>query len=194
MPATNNAVNITASGLCRYDGAGSFTAVTLTQFSPLVGAASNGITSAGPLTNGQLLIGSTGVAPATAALTAGTGIGITNGAGSITINSTGAGLTWSDTSGALAALSNHGYFTTAASTPTLPAAPANGDVISFILDAAATCTITGNAGQPIRLGNTASAAAGTCVSAVQGNSITLVYRSTNTTWLAIASIGSWTLT
>jgi hypothetical protein len=40
-------------------------------------------------TNGQLLIGSTGTSPVAAALTAGTGISVTNGAGSITINNTG---------------------------------------------------------------------------------------------------------
>ena len=39
------------------------------------------------LTNGQLLIGSTGVSPVAAALIAGTGIGITNAAGTITIAS-----------------------------------------------------------------------------------------------------------
>ena len=40
-------------------------------------------------TNGQLLIGSTGADPVLATLTAGTGIDITNGAGSITITNTG---------------------------------------------------------------------------------------------------------
>jgi hypothetical protein len=40
-------------------------------------------------TNGQLLIGSTGAAPAVAALTQGTGITITNGAGTITIANSG---------------------------------------------------------------------------------------------------------
>lgn len=39
----------------------------------------------GPLTNGQLVVGSTGVAPVAAALTAGASIAITNGAGSITV-------------------------------------------------------------------------------------------------------------
>jgi hypothetical protein len=39
----------------------------------------------GPLTNGQLLIGSTGLDPVPAALTAGTNIAITNGAGSISV-------------------------------------------------------------------------------------------------------------
>lgn len=46
------------------------------------------LTTATP-TNGQLLIGSTGAAPVAATLTAGTGMSITNGAGSITLNNTG---------------------------------------------------------------------------------------------------------
>lgn len=41
------------------------------------------------MTNGQLIIGATGGTPAPGTLTAGTGVTITNGAGSITINATG---------------------------------------------------------------------------------------------------------
>jgi len=44
------------------------------------------------LTNGQLAIGSTGVAPVAATLTAGPGIAITNGAGSISIQLVGGGV------------------------------------------------------------------------------------------------------
>ncbi|MEK2646309.1 beta strand repeat-containing protein [Bdellovibrio sp. BCCA] len=47
------------------------------------------------LTNGQLLVGSTGAAPVAATLSAGTGINITNAAGSITIATTGAAPTGS---------------------------------------------------------------------------------------------------
>jgi len=55
------------------------------QHSILLGDASYGITSTGVLTNGQLVIGSTGVAPAVASLTQpGAGLTITGGAGSIT--------------------------------------------------------------------------------------------------------------
>ena len=43
------------------------------------------------MTNGQVIIGSTGATPVAAALTAGANITITNGAGSITIASTAAG-------------------------------------------------------------------------------------------------------
>jgi len=46
------------------------------------------IAEAGALTNGQLLIGSTGAAPVAANITAGSGITVTNGAGSIQIDYT----------------------------------------------------------------------------------------------------------
>lgn len=47
------------------------------------------ITSAGAATNGQILIGSTGAAPVRANITQGTGITVTNGAGSIAIANAG---------------------------------------------------------------------------------------------------------
>jgi hypothetical protein len=193
MVATNNALNITASGLVKYDGAGTFTAVTVTNHAALIGAASNGITST-LLTNGQLLIGNTGNDPTAATLTAGTGVTIANAAGSITINAAGGGITWSDTSGVVTSAVNNGYFLSAAATPTLPASPAEGDVVAYVVDAAALVTITGNTGQRIRLGNTLSAAAGTCATSTQGNAIYLVYRSSGTTWFAISAVGSWTIT
>ena len=46
--ATNNAINLSAAGLANYDGAGTFTGVTLTQHDLLIGAASNAITSVAP--------------------------------------------------------------------------------------------------------------------------------------------------
>ena len=88
MP-TNNAINLESAGIVKYDGAGSFAADTTINHCPLIGAASNGITSLGPLTSGQLVIGSTGADPAAASLTPGAGISITPGAGSITIANTG---------------------------------------------------------------------------------------------------------
>ena len=193
MAATNNAVNITSAGIVVYDGAGSFTADTVTNHGVIVGGTSNTLASK-VLTNGQLLIGNTGNDPSSATLTAGTGVSITNGVGAITINATGAGLTWTDTSGSFSVVVSNGYFLTAAAVPTLPPAPVEGDVCAFVVTAAATVTITGNTGQVIRLGNTASAAAGTCASGVIGNSIILVYRAVSTTWYAVASVGSWTIT
>lgn len=56
MP-TNNSINANATGLARYDGAGGWTGVTVTNHNALVGAASNGITSVAPsATSGVALI------------------------------------------------------------------------------------------------------------------------------------------
>jgi trimeric autotransporter adhesin len=144
--------------------------------------------------NGLLIIGSASSQPAAANLTAGTGIGVVNGSNTITINSTGGGLTWGDTSGVATVVSNRGYFVTAAATPTLPSAPANGDTIAFVVLTAALCTITGNTGQKINLAGSLSAAAGTCATSTAGFAIKLTYRSTATTWWATDAVGSWTIT
>jgi hypothetical protein len=102
---------------------------------------------------------------------------------------------WTDQSGAFAAVSGHGYFLSAASTPTLPAAPNEGDTVMFVNDAAATTTVTGNAGQKIRIGGALSAAAGTAASTTRGDSLVLTYRSTGTTWFSVgAPEGTWAVT
>lgn len=56
-------------------------------------SASTTLASSAALANGQLLIGSTGANPVVGALTAGTNITVTNGAGSITIAATGVTIT-----------------------------------------------------------------------------------------------------
>jgi len=61
-------------------GATSFTANGV-----LIGNASNAISATAELADGELLIGSAGNAPVPATLTAGTGITVTNGSGSITV-------------------------------------------------------------------------------------------------------------
>lgn len=60
-------------------------ATTLTDGGVLLGSGTGAITALGQATNGQLLIGSTGADPVLATLTDGTGITITEGAGTITI-------------------------------------------------------------------------------------------------------------
>ncbi len=54
----------------------------------VTGTAGGAITESAVMTNGQLLIGNTGNAPTVASLTGGTGINISNGAGTITISAT----------------------------------------------------------------------------------------------------------
>lgn len=60
----------------------------LTDHSLILSHNNSAFTALGAATNGQLPIGSTGADPVLATLTAGTGISITNGAGSITIDAT----------------------------------------------------------------------------------------------------------
>ncbi len=111
------------------------------------------------------------------------------------VSSLGAGFVWTDVSGAVNAAVNNGYFVTGTCTSTLPSAPAQGDTIKYIVDhASQLLTIQASAGKVIRLGNTPTAAAGTAVSTLQGDAIELVYRTSDTTWLALSSVGQWNLT
>lgn len=80
--------NILGTGSITTSGSGSTltTQLTgLTNHSLLVGAGTATITNLGVATDGQLPIGSTGANPVLATLTAGTGIAVTNGAGSISL-------------------------------------------------------------------------------------------------------------
>ena len=81
--ATNNSINLKSSGICAYDGAGTFSAISVTQHAvPVGGATSQALTSLSVGTNGQLLIGSTGADPAFATVTGTGGITFTTGAAS----------------------------------------------------------------------------------------------------------------
>lgn len=61
-----------------------------TQYAPQMGNAAGSLDDIGVMTDGELIIGQTGLAPVVNTLTAGTGISITNGPGTITIDATGA--------------------------------------------------------------------------------------------------------
>lgn len=184
---TNNAIQV---------GAGT---ASLTQLGPVNQAVLTTGTSGIPaLTslagNGELIIGSTAGAPAAATLTAGTGISITNGSNSITIACTGSVMAWTDEGLSFNAVSGNGYFITAVATATLPASPSQGDEIDFIVDTTSQLTIQANTGQIIRIGAAVSAASGMATNNARGDAVTLVYRSSDTTWLAYSVIGTWTVT
>lgn len=77
-------------------------ATTLTANALMIGNGTSAITSLAAATDGQLVIGSTGVAPVVAALTEGEGISIVNGAGSIEISSSGSTtLAWKNITNAM---------------------------------------------------------------------------------------------
>lgn len=71
-------------------------AQTFTSHSLLLGQGTSAVTALGAATNGQIAIGSTGADPVLAGITAGTGISVSNGAGTITVSSS-AGLLMSTT-------------------------------------------------------------------------------------------------
>jgi hypothetical protein len=196
--ATNNIINLRASGVVTYDAAGSFTASTLTQHSTLVGGASNIIVSLGVATNGQLVIGSTGAQPVLAALTPGTGIGITNAAGSITIDSVGGGLTWTDiTGGAQAIAVNNGYTANLGSlvTFTLPASSAYGSVVEIVGKGVGLWKIAQGAGHTIHYGavNTTPGAGGSISAILQYDTIKLLCTVVDAEWTVIGGVGNHTI-
>jgi hypothetical protein len=78
----------------------------ITQHSLQVGGAANALTQLGVAGNGYLPIGSAGADPVLATLTAGAGISVTNGAGSITITNTGSGISPANSNSFFAYLSS----------------------------------------------------------------------------------------
>lgn len=175
-------------------GATSFTAHSL-----LLGQGTSAVTALGAASNGQLAIGSAGADPVLATLTPGAGISITNGAGSITIAATGAGLTWTDVTGATQTLAaQNGYVTDRGGgvTYTLPASGTLGDEL-VIVGKAGLATITPNANQQILIGSASGAVGvtGTAVSNNAGDCITLICitAGASTVWRANSVVGTWTL-
>lgn len=195
---TNNAINLSAAGIVRYDGAGTFTGETLTQHSILLGGASNHIVNLGAATNGQIPIGSTGADPVLGTLTAGTGISITNGVGTITINSSGGGLTWTDVTGTSQAMAvNNGYTANNAGvvTLTLPVTAAYGTIMAVAGKGAGGWLIAQNASQLIHFGSlvTTTGTGGSLASTNQFDVVWLLNSVADTTWTVLGSIGNITI-
>lgn len=167
---------------------------TLAQPLP-VGSGGLGITTVP--TNGQIPIGN-GTTYTAATLTAGAGISITNGAGSITIAASG-GLTWQTISASQALVASNGYICISpggALSLSLPATAAVGTIIEVVLAGATSWTVTQGAGQQVFMGNVSSTlgATGTVASTASGDSIRMVCTVADTTWYVISSIGNINLT
>lgn len=199
MAGTQNAINLSASGIPGYDGAGSFNASSMTQHSLLLGGAnSHTITNLGVATNGQLAIGSSGADPVLSTLTAGTGIGITNASGSITINATGGGTSWVDVTGTTQAMAvNVGYTANNAAlvTLTLPATAAYGTAVTVVGKGVGGWLIAQNAGQTIHFGNkdTTAGAGGSLASTQQYDVVFLLCTVANTDWTVLDVQGNITV-
>ena len=151
----------------------------------------------GPLTNGQLLIGSTGLDPVPNTITAGTNVTVSNAAGTITISSSGgAGFTWTDVAGVShALLSFNGYVSDNAGlvTFTLPATSALGDPIE-ILCRQGSFTVVLNPGQKIVYGtSTTTVTTGSITTTNPGDCIRMICTVANTEWTIVSSQGTFTV-
>lgn len=172
--ATNNSINAPFPITAAQGGTG---VASPTIHSILV---SQGSSAASPkvLTNGQLLIGSTGADPVGATLTQGAGVTITNGAGTITIAANG-GTTTNNVTGTSATLApSNQYLSKNASltTYTLPSSATLGDQFTILscTDNTAGWTIAQNSGQSIRLGTSVTTAGvgGSLASTALGDTVT----------------------
>ena len=167
-------------------GATSFPAHSL-----LVGNGTSALTSLS-LTDGQVLVGSSGNNPVPATLTAGAGISITNAAGAITINATGMA-NWTPQSSSTTMIAEGSYIANSSSliTFTLPATANVGDEFEITGVGTGLYVIAQNAGQYIRYGNkiTTTGAAGTVVSKTVGDSIRIVCVAANNGFQVLSSQG-----
>lgn len=173
---------------------------SLTDGAILVGDGTNAVEQIGPLTDGQLLIGDTaGVSPVAATLTAGAGVSIVNGAGSITISSTSGGFTWNEITGTSSGMTaQNGYITNNAGlvTLTLPAAASIGDMFVVTGKGAGGWRIAQNAGQTVNFGSssTTTGAGGRLDSTGQFDTVEIVCITANTDFNVIDSQGNITVT
>lgn len=159
---------------------------------PVAEGASN-FTFLGPLSNGQLLIGSSSADPVAATITPGTNISVTNGAGSIRIDATGlAGIGWVNvTSSTQAMVADTGYVADKSTlvTFTLPVTAAFGTIIYVQGLGAGGWQINQNSGQQIIIGSSLSTigASGFIASTNQYDSIALLCVTANTTWCSLGA-------
>jgi hypothetical protein len=187
----------TLTGILTGNGSSPITASPVAQNSLLLGSAANSVSSLA-LTNGQLPIGSTGGPPVAANLTAGAGIAITNGSGSITVSVVDMGANWVNVTGTSATMSaGNGYQANNAGlvTLTMPSVASStfGDTIKVSGFGAGGWLIQCVATQLINFGSNQSSAAGSIASTNQYDCIELVCSSTTTQWFATYSIGNLTV-
>lgn len=149
--------------------------------------------STGAMTDGQILIGSTGLNPSLGTITAGTGIAVINGAASITVDCIGGGTSWATYNANVIAVAGHGYMTNLAGRVdiALPAVSAVGDCFK-VINISATAVgwrITQGATQTIYIGNTSSTigAGGYLEATAIGDAIELVCSIANTEWIAVSA-------
>jgi len=185
------------------DGTGNVQIRSRTQNSVAVYGASGALLESSLLTNGQLLIGSTGNAPVAANLTStGGSVTITNTAGGINLEAAGggSGFTWSVVTASTAAITaNTGIITDNATSVavTLPATAAVGDTYRVVAKggSGASFVVGVSTGQSIRFGSTfTTTSSGTLAATQLGDALEIVCSVANTAFIVTSVIGNITVT
>ena len=173
-------------------------ASSLTDGGILLGSGTGAITATAQPASGQLLIGSVGVDPVLATLTAGTDITITEGAGTITIASTAAGGGWVEettTSRALAVNESVVGNNASLITMTLPTTAAFGSIIRLAGKGAGLIKVGQNASEIIHFGTstTTTGVGGSITSTEVNDAVELLCIVADTEWQVLSSQGNWTI-
>jgi hypothetical protein len=153
----------------------------------------NGFVSASGTGLGQTITGDTGGALSPTAgnwnIFGGPGVTTTGSGSTLTINS----VTFSDVAGAGVNATDAGTFATAALTRTMPVAPSQGEEVIYVCTTAGALVIQTQAATFIRIGSLITSAGGTATSTSIGDAVALRYRTADTCWYAVSSIGTWVM-
>ena len=171
-------------------------ATTFTNHGILIGSGVGALAATAELSDGQLLIGSTGNDAVLGTLTGGVGVTVANAAGSITINATGGGFEWTRVAGVAQALAvQNGYIPTnvALTTFTLPVTAALGSVFKIDGEGTGLAVISQNATQQIHYGpfSTTAGVGGSLSSSHRRDCITLRCTVADTEFIAESAFGNW---
>ena len=192
---STNTNTITGSGTINYAGVtfGGTSNITVTTQNPVAWPTKQGGTGLTSYTTGQTLYAS--ATNVLSKLSIGSTGQVLTVSGGLPTWSTPSiiPLTWIDQSTSTTALSNRGYFATAALTLTLPASPSQSDIISIASDTAGIVVVQANTGQQIRLGQQISSTAGSATNSLIGDSLNLTYRASDSLWMSISDSGNWAL-
>jgi len=155
------------------------------------------VDSVGAMTDGEIAIGSTGVAPVAATITAGAGISIVTGAGAITVSATGSGLAWVEVTAAtqaMAVATAYGSNRGGGITFTLPVTAAAGTVME-IVGMAGLAVIAQNAGQQIHFGavSTTGGVEGSATMTNAHDCVVLRCTVADTEWVDQSVYGNWAI-
>ena len=187
-----------ASSLLYSNGVNAVVGLATANSATLVTGATGVPAFTGSMTNGQVLIGSTGATPVLSTLTAAGGITITNAAGSITISGSGGGFSWTEVTGvAQTMVANNGYVASNAAQVvlTLPATSVIGDTVKVQGKGAGGWKVAQNAGQLIHFNSstTTLGVTGYIESTQRYNSVELVCITNTNEWAVNSASGNLTV-